>query len=180
MSRLFGSIRQNGYVVRDLHAAMMHWASVLGVGPFFYAERIRADDFRYRGVPSSSECAIALAQSGDLQIELVQPLDREPSMFRDFLEAGREGLQHVAFWFDTPAKMDAALARAAELRYEIGHSGTFGENGRFAFLMTEGPPGTVIELSEVCGGKAQLFRNIAEAARTWDGSDAVRPLRRPT
>ncbi len=35
MSRLFGDVRQNGYVVRDLEAAMKHWTQVLGVGPFF-------------------------------------------------------------------------------------------------------------------------------------------------
>ncbi len=33
MSRLFGPIRQNGYVVRDIEAAMAHWIDVLQVGP---------------------------------------------------------------------------------------------------------------------------------------------------
>jgi hypothetical protein len=36
MSRVFGEIRQNGYVVRDLTAALHHWTTVLGVDPFFY------------------------------------------------------------------------------------------------------------------------------------------------
>ena len=40
MSRLLGEIRQNGYVVRDVEAAMRHWSEVLGVGPFFYFERV--------------------------------------------------------------------------------------------------------------------------------------------
>jgi hypothetical protein len=31
MSRLFGDIIQNGYVVRDIAAAMRHWIEVLGV-----------------------------------------------------------------------------------------------------------------------------------------------------
>ena len=30
MSRIFGSITQNGYVVRDIHAALKHWIEVLG------------------------------------------------------------------------------------------------------------------------------------------------------
>jgi hypothetical protein len=37
MNRIFGAIRQSGYVVRDIEAALRHWTSVLGVGPFFYA-----------------------------------------------------------------------------------------------------------------------------------------------
>ena len=39
MSRLFGAITQNGYVVRNIAAAMQHWIDVLGVGPWYYAER---------------------------------------------------------------------------------------------------------------------------------------------
>ncbi len=53
MSRRFGEIRQNGYVVRDIEAAMSHWTTVLGVGPFFYFERVPIEDFRYRGAPSN-------------------------------------------------------------------------------------------------------------------------------
>ncbi len=35
MNRGFGSVRQNGYVVRDIEAALKHWTEVLAVGPFF-------------------------------------------------------------------------------------------------------------------------------------------------
>ena len=49
MSRLFGSIAQNGFVVRDIERAMDHWINVLGVGPWFYVERVKTDYFRYRG-----------------------------------------------------------------------------------------------------------------------------------
>ena len=40
MSRIFGQVRQNGYVVRDIEVAMRHWTQVLGLGPFFYFERV--------------------------------------------------------------------------------------------------------------------------------------------
>ena len=67
MSRIFGAIRQNGYVVTDIDAAMHHWTSKLGVGPFFYVERAPIEDFRYMGEPSECSCSIALANSGALQ-----------------------------------------------------------------------------------------------------------------
>jgi hypothetical protein len=51
MSRIFGSLRQNSYVVRDIEAALKHWTTVLGVGPFFYVERARIADLRYKGHP---------------------------------------------------------------------------------------------------------------------------------
>ena len=40
MSRLFGPLRQMGFVVRDIEAAMRHWVEVCGVGPWFYADRL--------------------------------------------------------------------------------------------------------------------------------------------
>ena len=36
MSRIFGAIRQNGYVVRDIESAMQHWVEAIGVGPWFH------------------------------------------------------------------------------------------------------------------------------------------------
>jgi hypothetical protein len=66
MSRIFGSVRQNGYVVRDIRAALAHWTERLGVGPFYYIKQAPIEDFRYRGKPSDCKCAIALANSGDL------------------------------------------------------------------------------------------------------------------
>ena len=72
--------------------------------------------------------------------------------------------------------MDAALARAAELGYTIGQCGSTGENGRFVYLCTEGHAGTVVELSEACGAKAQFFRRVADAAQGWDGTEPIRRL----
>lgn len=178
MSRIFGPIRQNGYVVRDIETAMKHWTTVLGVGPFFYVERAKIADFCYKGKPSAAEISVELANSGSLQIELLQPCNDAPSMWRDFLMAGHEGLQHVACWMETPEAMNAALARAATLGYEIGQSGTAGKNGRFVYLCTEGHAGTVVELSEACDSKAQFFRRVAEATRDWDGTEPIRRLQR--
>lgn len=42
--------------------------------------------------------SIALANSGPLQIELIQQRNDAPSMYRDFLAEGHEGLQYVAYW----------------------------------------------------------------------------------
>ncbi len=173
MSRRFGPIRQNGYVVRDIEAALKHWTEVLGVGPFFYFERVPIEDFRYRGEPSPLEVSIALANSGDLQVELIQQRNDAPSMYRDFLAAGHEGLQHVAFW---PEDLDAALADAAAAGFAVGQSGEIGERGRFVYLAPEHHPGTVMELSEVSGPKGRFFAHIAEVARGWDGSEPVRPI----
>jgi catechol 2,3-dioxygenase-like lactoylglutathione lyase family enzyme len=174
MSRVFGEIRQNGYVVRDIEAALRHWTEVLGVGPFFYFERVPMEDFRYRGTPSPIEVSIALANSGPLQIELIQQRNDAPSMYLDFLRGGREGLQHVAYWTET---FDTELERLLAAGYEIGQSGCVGgRNGRFVYFLTEAHPGTVVELSEISGAKGRFFGHIAATARDWDGTEPIRRM----
>lgn len=127
-----------------------------------------------RGRPSTPLLSIALANSGDLQIELIQQCNDAPSLYRDFLAAGHEGLQHLAYWTET---FSADIERVLRLGFQVGHSGAIGgSDGRFVYFATELHPGTVIELSEVSGPKGTFFRHIAEAARSWDGSEAIRRI----
>lgn len=171
MSRIFGEIRQNGYVVRDIEAAMKHWIDVLGVGPFFYIPVVRMETFFYRGEPSAPRVSIALANSGDLQIELIQQHDDQPSMYKDFVDAGREGLQHISSW---EADLDAAIARIEAAGHSIAQSGAIEGGIRFVYFDTELHPGTVFEVSNLAGPLAALPEMVADAARDWDGSDPIR------
>jgi hypothetical protein len=171
MSRIFGNIAQIGYVVRDIDTAMDNWVKH-GVGPWFYVDRVQTDYFRYRGADSDMQMSVALANSGDLQLELIQPRNDAPSMYKDFLDSGREGAQHIAYWSnDFQALLDRTLAEG----YTIGQEGSIGgEQGRFAYLDTEVEQGTVIEISDISGPKGQFFQYIRDVAATWDGSDPIR------
>lgn len=176
MSRLFGAIRQNGYVVRDIQAAMAHWIEVLKVGPWFYIERVQTDYFRHRGQDSPVEMSIALANSGDLQIELIQQRNEAPSLYKEFLDAGHEGLQHVAYW---STNYQSLYDQALQQGYTVGHEGQIGgERGRFAYFDTGASPGahpgTVIEISDISGNKGRFFDHVRDCARDWDGTRPIR------
>ena len=173
MSRFFGDIRQAGYVVPDIEAAMDYWSSKLGIGPWFYREKVPIENYTYRGQRYEVHNSVALANSGPLQMELIQTRNDAPSMYRDFLKSGNMGLQHVAYWTES---FDADLKRLTAQGYEVVMSGEVGERGRFVYFDTEYHPGTVIELSEVAGPKGKLFKMIREASMGWDGSDPVRPF----
>ena len=179
MSRLFGEIRQNGYVVRDLDAALAHWLEVMQVGPFFVLEHVQAQGFSYRGAPTPLEISFAFAHSGPLQIELIQQHGDTPSMYRDFLAAGHEGLQHLAYWTDA---FDALVAKGQAAGLEIGQAGAFGENGRFVYFANEAHPGSVIEVSEVCPGslKQRFFEAVRKASVDWEGHEPIRRITLPT
>jgi hypothetical protein len=170
MSLLFGEIRQMGYVVRDIHAALRHWTEVLRVGPFFYAERMPLTNFRYRGEPSDCAFSVAIGNSGGVQVELIQPVNDAPSMYRDFLAAGREGLQHVSSW---PENYEEVLELARKAGHRIGQSGET-VRGPFVYYETEAHPGTVMEVAALTPTRKRQFAAIEQAARVWDGSDPIR------
>ncbi|MGB6154334.1 MAG: VOC family protein [Castellaniella sp.] len=173
MSRFFGEIRQLGYVVKDIEAAMDYWSRTLGVGPWYYNPKVPIRNYQYRGQSYEPHNSVALANSGDVQVELIQTRNKVPSMYRDFQQAGNEGLQHVAYW---TRQYDADLARLLGQGFKPVMGGEVGENGRFIYFDTEYHPGTVVELSEVLGPKGTLFDLIRQAADGWDGSDPVRPF----
>lgn len=173
MSSFLGPIRQLGYVVPDIEAAMEYWRKVMGVGPWFYNPRVPIEDYRYDGRSYTPHNSVALANSGYVQVELIQTRDDTPSMYRDFMRAGRDGLQHVAFWTQD---YDADLARMIDLGRAPLMSGKVGADGRFVYFRDEGYPGAVIELSEVMGPKGRMFDMIRDAAVNWDGHDAIRPF----
>ncbi|SMH30766.1 VOC family protein [Azospirillum agricola] len=173
MSRFFGQIRQAGYVVHDIEAAMDYWSRTLGIGPWFYNERVPIRNYTYRGESHEVHNSVALANSGPLQMELIQTRNDAPSMYRDFLKAGNTGLQHVAYWTQD---YDADLARLTGQGFKPVMSGEVGEKGRFVYFDTEYHPGTVIELSEVAGPKGKMFDLIRNASIDWDGRDPVRPF----
>ncbi len=173
MSRFLGEIRQLGYVVPDIEAAMDHWSRVMGVGPFFYNPRVPIEGYHYGGKPFEVENSVALANSGFIQVELIQTRNDAPSMYRDFMQAGHMGLQHVAYWTET---FDADLARMLDHGFSVRMEGCVGANGRFVYFDREAHPGTVIELSEVVGPKGRMFEMIRTASEGWDGTDPVRPF----
>lgn len=171
MSRLFGPLRQMGIVVRDIEAAMKHWVEVCGVGPWFYADRLAVTGFTYGGQRHDDiHLSIALANSGDVQLELIQQRCATPSMYQDFLARGLEGLQHWSSW---PENYDEIYDRALASGYAVGQEGD-SPRGRFVYFRNEGHPGTVIEMADLTPARKRIFDAVRQAAVGWDGNDPIR------
>lgn len=171
MSRFIGEIRQFGYVVEDIEAGMKYWAEEMGVGPWFYNERVPIQKYTYKGEQHEVHNSVALANSGCIQVELIQTRNDAPSMYRDFIQKHGYGLQHVAIW---TTDFDNDLKIMEDRGWNVQMSGEVGKNGRFVYFDKQYHPGTVIELSEVLGPKGDMFSLIREAAVDWDGSDPIR------
>jgi len=170
MSRFFGPLRQMGFVVRDIEGAMRHWSEVCGIGPWFYAERLPLSEFRYKGRACDIHMSVALANSGEVQLELIQQRDDTPSLYQDFLAAGHEGLQHWSSW---PENYRELRERALNSGWKIGQEGDT-PRGPFIYFLDEGHPGTIIEMAEATPTRMRIFDAVREAAIGWDGRDPIR------
>ena len=171
MSRLFGPMRQIGYVVRDIEKTMSHWSNVCTVGPWFYFEKADFKSLTYNGKDYKDlHISMAFANSGDIQIELIQQHCDTPSMYREFLANGNEGMQHWSSW---PENYHELYKRALAQGYTVWQEGLHAR-GPFVYFKHEGHPGTVIEMSELTPGRRSFFDKVRDAAVGWDGRDPIR------
>jgi hypothetical protein len=173
MQRNFGPVMQIAWVVRDLHAAIDHWTGVMHVGPFFLFEHVQFAELLFRGKPSPVDMTAALAYSGETQIELICQHNDAPSIYTEFLGAGRTGVQHLGVM---TASVDRDLERLGAHGITAAQSGRTAWGARFAYLATDHDPGGMIELIEHGPVIDHAFRQIRDAARSWDGRTRIAKL----
>jgi hypothetical protein len=157
-------ILQYAWVVPDLEAAIHHWHATLGIGPFLVNRNLRIEDSLYRGVARDVSYSTAIAQSRDVQIELVEQHDDGPSAFRDLVPAGETRLHHIAIIAED---FDAELARYA--RFKVATQGRF-RDIRFVYLDTSATLGAMLEILEDRPALRAFFGAIRKAAEQWDGN----------
>lgn len=170
MSKLFGPVLQQGYVVPDAQAAMQHWLA-RGVGPFF-VETLK----NYPAIVDSKEVVVnltaAFAYSGDQQIEVIQQDDTTPTIYLEFLEENPSGgLQHLAVWVDDIQEKINEL-KAAGHNYQVRQQ--YGD--RHAYIDSVDSPGIMIQLMARGEVIDELFQIVKSGAENWDG--ITRPIRK--
>jgi methylmalonyl-CoA/ethylmalonyl-CoA epimerase len=134
-------VDQVGLVVRDLEKAAAFYYSAFGLGPFSIVPEVRFDGVALRGRPTDSSIKVAFADSGPLQIELIQPLEGD-NIYTEFLQAGHEGLHHLGFRVDD---FDGLVAGFQQKGIGPVFWKHFGFTA-FAYLDTAGVGGVVAEL----------------------------------
>jgi len=164
---------QAAWIVNDLREAAERWIKTFGVGPFFVFDEITLEDLTYRGQPAEMEFAAALAQAGDLQIELIQQSCDNPSAYRDLFARGKEGFHHLAVFSDD---YDAEIASYREQGFEVATAGRAGPM-RYCYVDTSPVMGFMIEILEKNDPFIQAFGQVAEASKGWDGSKPIRSQR---
>lgn len=161
---------QMGYVVADLDAAIDHWVTHARVGPWTLFRGVTLSG-RYAGVDTVVTMDVAMGYTGDLQIELMQITSSTPSPYTNDAGEPLVGPHHIAWITDD---LDEALASA----HRRGLEELFvaeGPGTRVAYVHSPAQPEVVFEYIQSAGMRAMLEYGV-EQARTWDGSDSVRPI----
>lgn len=169
-----GGICQTAFVVADIKAAIDHFIRDCRAGPFFLLDHFLTDDQVYRGSASTADVTIAMGFAGHMQIELIQPLDDNPSVYRETIERRGFGFHHFGVaCADVDAELPGYLARG----YTLAFRAAVPTGGSVAYLEGGHPaePGFV-ELIPATAGMDALFTSQWQAAQGWDGTNPVRPF----
>ncbi|MGD0788264.1 MAG: VOC family protein [Terracidiphilus sp.] len=137
---VFTKTMQIGIVVRDLAATMREYVDEYGIGPWKIYE-FNAKDLCEYGQPVKRSWRLAIAMVGQLQWELIEPLDKE-SIYARFLAEKGGGVHHVAV---SAQSFDEMLATETKRGIDVVLSGEF-EGVRVAYLGTDRDLGVILEI----------------------------------
>ena len=90
---------QVGMVVRDLDSAIEQFKLLMGIDNFDVVDWPKSGsdpESTYYGKPAQFKLRIGFAQLGNLQLEVIQPVEGK-SIYTDFLETHGPGLHHIRF-----------------------------------------------------------------------------------
>jgi len=158
----YGLVRQVAYIVHDLDEAIAHWKD-LGVGPFLITRNESPlQNAYYRGEKSAeTPLNIGFCYYGDMQIELIEPLHKTPSIYSEAVKRKITGVHHYAVCVeDFPENYFYALDHGYEAVVDSGVDGL----GRMSYVENS-DTGIILEIIEW----NNLTRPYFDAIRTlWE------------
>jgi Glyoxalase/Bleomycin resistance protein/Dioxygenase superfamily len=166
-----GQVMQMAYVVEDIRTSIDWWIRDAKTGPWFLLEHFWAKDQVYRGAPSKADVAIAMGFAGHMCIELIQPLDDHPSVYRETVERRGFGFHHLGV---AVADVDTEIPLYEAKGYALAFRANVPTGGAVAYLDdNHGDPG-FLELIPVTPGMDETFTKFWRASVDWNGCDPVR------
>ena len=168
-----GGIMQMAYVVTDIRAAIAEWIERLNVGPWFLLDHFTGVDPVYRGQASRADVAIAMSFAGHMNIELIQPNDDNPSVYKELIDRTGPGFHH---WGLASADFKADVRHYEEKGMTLAFRAGVPTGGEVGYFDTGGALPGFVELIETNPGMERAFSRWYGAALAWDGSDPIRPF----
>ena len=168
-----GQVVQFAYTVQRIRPAIEWWIKDGGAGPFFLLESFTSGEQRYRGQPTTADVSIAMGFAGHMMIELIQPRDDKPSVYKEIIDTRGYGFHHVGIAFEDVEKERFTYEGRG---YHVAFSAPVPSGGT-VYYMGEGAnaPGFV-ELIPATAGMDEMFTRYWQASVDWNGQDPIRPF----
>ena len=166
-------VMQMSYVVKDIRSGIHEWIEKLNVGPWFLLEHFTGERPVYRGRQSTADVAIAMSFAGHMNIELIQPNDNNPSVYKECIESRGYGFHH---WGVASADVDADIKRYEAMGMELAFRAGVPTGGDVAYMDTHGAMPGFVEVIATNPLMERVFGGFYGAALNWDGSDPIRPF----
>jgi methylmalonyl-CoA/ethylmalonyl-CoA epimerase len=162
-----------GYSVASIPRTVDFLVQSLGAGPFFLMEDIRIPVLKDAdGRPIVWEHSAAFGQCGNVNIELQETDRLEPATAFGPTYERTEQFNHVAYLAED---LDAESERLEAMGLPMLFAG---ENGPHRSFLFDAPLlGHTIEIHQDFPVFVEFRAEMIEAAKDWDGSDPLRPVR---
>ncbi len=140
------NVEQIGLVVPDLDQAMQYYWRLCGIGPWnVYTNSAPPLKCVYRGQPANYKVKVALALTGEVQMELIEYIEGD-TIHRDFIQAGQQGIEHFGVMVpDLDEALKPYTRKGISILQQVDGLG-LSKDGRYAYLDTQATLGTVLEL----------------------------------
>lgn len=167
-------VAQTAFIVPDLVPAIHHWVENLRAGPFYVLPSLLVPGQTYRGTQSTADITLAMGFAGHMLIELIQPLDANPSVYQETIALRGYGFHHLGM---ACADVEASVHDYAKRGWHEAYRAAVPTGGEVVYLDNgTGAATGFIELLPVTPGMDETFTRFWEASRTWDGCDPIRPF----
>ncbi|HME37416.1 MAG TPA: VOC family protein [Steroidobacteraceae bacterium] len=164
-------IIQMCYVVPDIQAAMNTWVHKLKVGPWFLLDHFTGTDPKYRGRDSTADVSLAMSFAGHMNIELIQPNNDAPSVYKEWIDRRGYGFHH---WGRATAHFERDVAKYQAEGHALVFLAGVPSGGHVAYMDTTAVLPGYVELIELGEAFEALFSKFYRASIGWDGADPVR------
>lgn len=127
-----------GIAVKSIEEALPYYTETLGL-KLLHTEAVPSEKVR-----------VAFIDSGNVTIELLQPID-ETSTIHSFIEKKGEGIHHIAFGVSSiQERLDELKEKGIRLIHETAKEGAHG--AQVAFIHPKASRGVLYELVDKTGG----------------------------
>ena len=137
---------QLGVLVKDIEEATRKAAALFGkpVPPIVTTAGYEETLAQYRGQPCYGRIYQSFFDLANIQIELIQPMDDQPSIWKECLDETGNGLHHIAFQVKN---MAAVIADCEAKGMPLLQKGEY-PGGRYVYVDDRAGSGMILEFLE--------------------------------